>query len=174
MDVSFGIAGEDETFDTLEELHAHCWNKKTTLEKIRCHIRRRYYWWLRNPIRDARRSVKFAYQRVFRGWDDQSMWGLNTRLSKTLGEQLIEMSEIAHGCPPYYGSSSEAPGAPHFLPDVSDEVFERWKNDLRKHGEALLAYSREDGETLEEEVALYGPAQEAMHWVAENLGSLWD
>jgi hypothetical protein len=158
VDVSFGIAGEDETFDTLEELHAHCWNKKTTLEKMKLQIRRRYLWWFRNPIHDTHCAVKWAWQRVFRGWDDHAISNLDCHLGETLGAQLVKLAEEGH-----------------VWPGEEWGTVEQWDTDLKRHGEALLAYcGLWEVETRGEEEVLVKAAQEAMHWVAENLGSLWD
>lgn len=125
---------------------------------------------VRNPYRDARCAVRWAYQRVTRGWDDLAMWSVKDSLSKTLGEQLVEMANISHGYPPFYPDQPGLGGPQTFLPDRGDEVHERWMSDLREHGEALLAYSRDEDDDL----ATYGAAQDALRWVADNLGDLWD
>lgn len=168
--MSFGIAGEPERFDTLEELMAHSWNKKSLGEKTWCQIRRRYYWWFRNPIRDAHCNVKWAWQRVFRGWDDRAGWDAGHHMSKTFGEVMLKMSETAHGFPDEHPSVHAVvlPGEGEDSPE-----FAQWKADLKKHGDALLAYSKSDSLGDDWDTA-FEAARESMHWVADNLGSLWD
>lgn len=110
----------------------------------------------RDRIRRAPKQVRWAWQRVFRGWDDYSTWSLDVHLSRTLGQQLVAMADIAHGHPEVNGW---------------DYTFETWTADLRRHGGALQLYSEgwvDDWETTGE------PAQAALHWVAEHLGALWD
>lgn len=118
------------------------------------------FWMLRVLKRktgEARRHVRWAYQRVVRGWDDRAVWAVDDHLSKTLGEQLVTMSEIAHGYP---GESYP---------------FEQWTSDLKRHGEALKAYHNLNYDVHGDEwIAIYDPAREALRWVADNLASLWD
>lgn len=120
-------------------------------------------WCRRHPIRyaancalrqarGASREVRWAYQRVVRGWDDRALWSLDYHLAKTLGAQLIELSRIAHGYP-------------------SDQTYEQWTAVLAQHGQALKAYADDD---LTHCDTTYPPAKVALVWVAENLGSLWD
>lgn len=132
---------------------------------------------VRDKIRDVPRQIRWARQRVFRGWDDRAVWSLDNHVAETLGAQLILMAEIAHGYPPGYGSITPRTEDSQFIPDEpdGDETFNRWAGDLRKHGEALLAYQKSQydvyGDAWE---ALYQPAREALVWVADNFGSLWD
>lgn len=116
------------------------------------------YYRLRDKKREAPRQVRWAYQRVTRGWDDRAVWSLDTHLSLVLGQQLIKMADIAHG-----------------YPGTEGWTFERWTTELRTHGEALLAYSNQWHETsLDDWEAIYQPARVALLWVADNLSSLWD
>lgn len=67
------------------------------------------------------------------------------------------MSEIAHGYP-----------GPEYPVDS-------WTADLKRHGEALLTYQHKQYDVYGDDWdAIYEPAREALRWVADNLGSLWD
>lgn len=105
-----------------------------------------------HKVRIAPSRVRWAWQRVVRGWDDRSVHSLDVYLALTLGEQLIELAEHGHGYP-------------------GDYPYERWTRDLHRHGEALICYSEGWFDTWE---TVYEPAREALVWVADNLGSLWD
>ncbi len=138
-----------------------------TLEEMLEDSRSRLSWWerlvyatwypARRRFTGARLAVYHAHQRVVRGWDDSAVWSVDSHLSRSLGQQLVVMSEIAHGHP-------------------VDYPFDRWVADLKTHGAALLTYQREHYDTHDQEAwdALYGPAQDALRWVADNLASLWD
>jgi hypothetical protein len=117
-----------------------------------------WMWWaLRRRGTDTKLAIRWARQRVVRGWDDRAVWSLGHHLAKTLGEQLVTLSEGAHGYP-----GDKYP-------------YDRWTADLKRHGEALLAYHCGQFEAVGEQWdALYEPAREALVWVAENLGTLWD
>lgn len=131
-------------------------------EKRRAHPHyyraRDVYWRWHRRVTTFPRRLKWAHQRVVRGWDDTSLWRLDGWLAKTLGAQLVEMSEIAHGYPD------------------DDYPYERWVADLRKHGEALQHYAEFDFlESPDQwDADVYPAARDALRWVADNLGSLWD
>lgn len=107
---------------------------------------------VRDKVCNAPRQVKWAYQRVTRGWDDRAVWSLDAHLARTLGQQLVRMGEIAYGHPEGY---------PH----------ERWTADLKTHGQALTLYSEGWVDRWE---STGQPAQQAVRWVADNLAALWD
>lgn len=114
---------------------------------------------VRYTPKNTYRGIKFAWQRVVRGWDDRSTWCLHAHLGKTLGGQLVHMADTTHSYP----------GRPPY------DTFEKWEVDLRKHGTALLTYEEHDFDTEGEEwTAMFVPAQEALRWVADNLADLWD
>lgn len=152
-----------ETFD-IDDVMAELDRKRTNKGLVGL-----WYWTgyafyrLRDKKRDIPRQIKWAYQRVVRGWDDQSVWSLDSHLTNILGQQLVKMSEIAHGWPSSQGF----------------ETFEEWVEALKTHGEALLTYQEKqysafgflDGDEWD---AIYQPARTALIWVADNLGGLWD
>lgn len=113
---------------------------------------------VRNGPRQLRRQVRWAKQRLFRGWDDRAVWSLDTHLAGTLGAQLIQMADIAHG-----------------YPDVDGFTYETWTAALRLHGQSLVTYSEKwDWQGTQEWNAIYTPAQYALRWVADNFAALWD
>lgn len=101
---------------------------------------------------EAPQQIRWGYQRVVRGWDDRATWSLDTHLGRTLGAQLTALAD-GHGCPDGYGQV-------------------RWEADLKRHGQALLGYGEDKFDI--DDTPLYGSAQDALRWVADNLGSLWD
>ena len=53
----------------------------------------------KEAIRLLRRDVKFAWQRLTRGWDDSETWNLDTRLSEMILPRLKRFKEIARTYP---------------------------------------------------------------------------
>jgi hypothetical protein len=94
---------------------------------------------------------------------------LHSTLARWLGERLIHLGEHTKGTPYAYWMKFST-GENTF---DEDAAFAAWKADLTTNGKALLAYV-EDVETLPEDVETLPAAQEAMRWVADNLGFLWD
>lgn len=114
---------------------------------------------VRHTPKNTYRGIKFAWQRVVRGWDDSSTWCLHSHLGRTLGGQLVYMADNTHSFP----------GRPPY------DTFELWQRDLRKHGTALLTYEEQELDAEGDEwMALFVPAQEALRWVADFLPYLWD
>lgn len=159
---------EGQEFETIEEMLAEYRRNMTRRERIRSFVRGRLSR-VFGPLRRLPRRTRWAHQRVVRGWDDTTLWRLDGWLAKTLGAQLVTMAEIAHGVPSLY----LAEGYDWQNPDPDDAAYKRWVADLRRNGEALLALARVD--TFGDEWdAAYAAAQDALRWVADNLGSLWD
>jgi hypothetical protein len=123
------------------------------------------FWSVKRHIRDWRYEVKYAWQRVFRGWDDRAGFSTGHYLAKNLGEQLVSMSENAHGWPGV------------------GWTYDEWVSALKANGEALRAFWRLDDEEVERgdyedwqvhHEATVKAAQDALRWVADNLETLWD
>jgi hypothetical protein len=115
--------------------------------------RRRARTIMRSP-RTVRNQFRWARQRLRDGWDDRALWAIYIHLTRTLGDQLVAMS----------------------LNTSSQLVTQRqWKADLMKHGISLQMYAEyaDDYFGLEYE-GLALVAKEALYWVGDNLGSLWD
>lgn len=105
-------------------------------------------------------------QKIKHKWRYRQTWStpigkdcisLDTSLCRWLGERLVFMSDHANS----------------FDPSVDD--IDAWKRLLYGYGHDLLAWTQHwDCETAEDERAVYERAQVALHWVADNLGTLWD
>lgn len=156
--MTFGNS-EGDSFATFEALMEDYRLNRPLRQKITDCVHLPFCWYVRNPYRTATLAVRHAWQRVVRGWDDRALWSLDDHVAKTLGGQLVAMARSAHSYP-------------------GDEVyssFDQWRADLVKHGEALLVYQVKHYEVYGDEWdAIYGPAQEALRWVAEHFAALWD
>lgn len=135
-------------------------------------------WWFdiaqtlnQSPTQRAVTTVWGWYQRAARGWSDSDAWNLDVHLSKTLGDQLNYLADIAHGWP----ASEEYP------------TMESWTNALRENAALLLAYvddkvgewtGEDDGLTFKERLAreddLAAGAKRAYLWIGANFQALWD
>lgn len=100
--------------------------------------------------------AKCAVQRLVRGWDDRAVWSLDHHLTGTLGRQLLALA--AHG--------KTVPSG--YNPDGAT-----WARDLTDAGQALLRYSHAIA-IADPTPATIEAAQDALHWVADNLPTLWD
>jgi len=129
-------------------------------------------------------AIKRDTQRARRGWADRDTYGLDQHLCGVLGAMLVHLAQ--EGCG--YPGTEEFP-----TPEL-------WNQALQENGQALLSYStgrdeellnkwhalaisreadEEDREVAfdqmqADDAARYANAQQALHWVADHLGSLWD
>ena len=99
----------------------------------------------------VRLLLETAFARARRGWAPQDTWSLDGHLCRTPGAMLDHLAEHTHGWP----QGREYP------------EFADWQDALRIRAVALLAYEADDELTI-------APAQDALHWVADNLPALWD
>jgi hypothetical protein len=129
------------------------------------HVIGRHPWWVgtarflaQNPLSKVFNEIRWAYQRVARGWDDRAIWSVDSHLAETLGAQLIALAEIAHGSP----ISEEFP------------TYEDWTAALKENGKKLLAWGTHYEADYNAEKELLRDAKEALTWVTAHLESLWD
>ncbi len=133
-------------------------------------FRTRAYWFVRrwshrvwDAPSDTYYSIKYAYQRVTRGWDDRAVWSIDWWLDDKMPAMLRKLKEDKHGTP-----MSMFDGLPTENDDGythSDETFaiaeERWNAILDKMIAAFEASRRMQNMTYEEELGeypLYRPA----------------
>lgn len=107
----------------------------------------------------AWRHAAGSLQRSRRGWSDDDVWGLRWHLCESLGTALLHLAS----------NGVSYPGRGEY----NDP--EAWRRDLRAHGTALRSHAGSGNDPAEEDVeARLAAAQEALHWVADNLGDLYD
>ena len=58
-------------------------------------------------INDWKFEIKWAWQRVFRGYDDRLTWDLHSYISDYLPKLIREMKKMAHGYPSSHTGKSE-------------------------------------------------------------------
>lgn len=120
--------------------------------------------WLRHRVAPvpgkATRMTKDSLQRARRGWSDNDVWMLKFHLTGSLGAALLFLADNGFSYP---GNDK--------YPDGTS-----WRRDLRAHGQALKEYTYAS-ELVDEEIedtSRLEAAQDALRWVADNLGDLWD
>jgi hypothetical protein len=124
------------------------------------------------------RQTKWAWQRVFRGWDDRAAWSYNDWFLKYTPEILEEMKKNLHGYP---GGFVDTFG--------QDKAFEAWKQVLtdmiegfelaRKVDEDMLIYKEDVSEEIlknfeEGEVVSGASVNKAFEYLSKYIHNLWD
>lgn len=150
-------------------------------------------WWVRPTqmiagfsLQERHRLKRSRRQRARRGWSDADAWNLDTNLCRTLSEQLAHLAHNGHGWP---GEHSEWPtpqawqsellrhsaslGRYHNDPEVDDAV-NRWYELYVTREADPAAEAAASQHHIELERRNTEGAKASLHWVADNLESLWD
>lgn len=102
--------------------------------------------------------MRWARQRVVRGWDERAYWSTDSWLAEHLGQILLYAAENAHGYPSDYPDGGVG-----------------WRADMHKHGQALINYNKYQYDWGNSTRSFYvEDGQRAMYWVANNFSHLWD
>jgi len=171
----------------LSKEHNLGWDEYATQAATRRRLTPTPAWWALasfvagRPVRRLAGPVRATTQRAGRGWADRDTWGLDGYLCTTLAGALNHMAEVAHGWP---GN------------DAYPE-FEDWTAALRKAAAGLNGWANHDDSPAADAAAAafevgdaeftvasdansaddttrLAAAQDALHWVADNLPHLWD
>jgi len=108
-------------------------------------------WTLTHPwelVEDGWREARWAWQRVFRGWDDRVCWGVNYHLADVIPQWMRQMQEVAHGFPAtlYDESPTGIATSVMSLPENPDEDpnMKVWKDILEEIAVGFEAYRETD------------------------------
>jgi hypothetical protein len=125
------------------------------------------YW--TTAIRHILHRPKLAWGRMRQGYNYADVWGFDTYLARVIAGGLRELAESPHATPMM--GSGYYPADINVFTGISEEIQTRvetaWREDLREAARKLDMY-------VEDEWANHELGKEAMMWVAENFGSLWD
>lgn len=121
------------------------------------------------PIFNLFNEAKWFIQRGRRGWSDRDVWSLDHYLSFILSTALLHFADITHGhpCRSYN---------PDLLPDPCKgcECELKWDKELRENAKKFHLLYEDNWETAEELKRLDAARKEALEWLAEWYGHLWD
>lgn len=136
-------------------------------------IRKRY--WPREIInpRNWTRNIRYRHQRAERGWSDRDTWGGGEYLASVAAGILnyLELEQNPIDWEFYFKENYTGTNGYHTLTEVAEdiELYMWWEE---------YGYADEyDDLDIDDHIAinqqLYSQLQNAMHFVAENIGHLW-
>lgn len=153
--------------EIIEELTAE---RKTLKWKIKYYLRK-----LPEPIRKIKkypRKIKFAYQRVTRGFSDKDAWNGDMYLASQIAGIAEWLVENGHGVPLSYA----------YQPDFNDPIeamAERRDAEYRKHIAVFREYAN-NGHAFDQEWkdelggVLDNELEDSLQWFAKHFLELWD
>ena len=123
-------------------------------------------------IKKFPRKIKFAYQRVTRGFSDQDAWNGDMYLASQIAGIAEWLVENGHGVPMSYA----------YQPDLNDSVeimAERRNTEYCKHIAVFREYAKNGpafDQEWEEELGgvLDKDLDESLQWFAKHFVELWD
>ena len=157
--------------NTLSEIMEEFEKERKTLRwKVKYYLRK-----LPNPIRKIKkypRSIKFAYQRVTRGFSDRDAWNGDIYLAGQIAGISEWLVQNSHGIPASYA----------YQPDFNDPVeimAERRDADYRKYIAVFREYAK-NGHAFDQEWkdelggVLDSEIDDSLQWFAKHFLELWD
>lgn len=140
------------------------------------------YYVLTHPweiLRYWKRQTKFAWQRVFRGWDDRAVWSLNYHLAEIIPPILKKLKEDKVGIPMFCFEGIEETTFENGSIGYTDENMEiaekRWNAILDEMITGFERYNTlSDVSSYEEEREEYKKVERALELLKLHFESLWD
>lgn len=128
----------------------------------------------RNKIWDIKTSIRHAWQRLLRGWDDSVVWSIDYYLAKMLPIWLKELKRKSRGAPISYFPQNK------LMEDMTDDdnnmARKKWFADLDIIIAGFTAYKRiqdMDYDMVGEEDRLLAEFNTGMRKLAEIFETLW-
>ena len=118
-------------------------------------------------------EFKYAWQRVFRGWDDRVIWSVDIYLTEKIPVWLKEIQNDKIGTPIGF---FENPEKIEFSEDEHNVAKENWNKELQIMIDGFMASKKIqecDWNTREEEKELIQTFEKGMKSFTDNYFSLW-
>jgi hypothetical protein len=127
------------------------------------------------------RQCKYAWQRVFRGWDDRVVWSIDNYLAKSIPQWIRALKENQIGYPMSMHKEEDFIDAGYSLETTEDsdkEAIKKWDNILNQIAEGFEAYTKIDDESLypgkEGYEELLEKYEIGFKLLKEHFSDLWD
>lgn len=140
----------------------------------------RAYYILQKPwkiLHYYKKEIEYAYQRVFRGWDDKAVWSLDHYLAKIIPQILKKLKEDKEGTPMEFfnGLPYEDENTYSYSEESIKIADERWNAVL---DEMILGFERYnklwETSSYEEEREGYKKVERALELLKLHFENLWD
>lgn len=108
-------------------------------------------------VRNGCKHIKFAYQRITRGYSDLDWWSVDHFIAETLPPMLRKLAK-GYSVPMRFVTED----------DTAD--IDAMSEEYNKYADYLEGWLKEDGWNAEDNER----AKEALHWFADHFGEFWD
>jgi len=130
-------------------------------------------------VAEAGRRIKWAWQRVFRGWDDRVIWSIDYYLAEMIPFWILELKKNKRGVPTIMFSKDDYTGENY---EVSDEVIEKRSGEYNEILDNIIAgfvcykkmHDMEYKHKSAEWIACDEIFDRGLDLFKEYFGTLWD
>jgi hypothetical protein len=125
------------------------------------------------------RHAKWAWQRVFRGWDDRVTWSLDSYLSEMIPQWLEHLKATSSGVPMDFYEEKDWTNPSSEITETEMELaVKKFNSTLDEMSEGFLAYKRIQEESLwtnnPEYEGLNNKFNKGMELFVKYFSDLWD
>ena len=125
-------------------------------------------------IKGCINEVRWAWQRIFRGWDDRVVWGIDTYLAEMIPQWMRKLKEDKHGFPALmFGDNNwNKFSNDHFFPGTEETAVRRYELILDTIIEGFETYAKAERyrRTPEDDRKI----DNAMKFFVEYFPTFWD
>lgn len=122
-------------------------------------------------------EIKYAWQRVFRGWDDRAIWSIDYYLAELIPQLVLRLKEVTHGVPFAMFEEDDWDEEEFSYKDGRMEIAsKRWDKVLEEIADGFIYYKENiyDSFGLEEVEEVQEKLNKSMNLLKEHYMSLWD
>jgi hypothetical protein len=126
------------------------------------------------------RNIRWAWQRVFRGWDDRISWSVDYYLAKNLPLWIKQLKEDGHGIPTVMWEDSDFDKNNNYAttPESDKKAEEKWDNILDQIILGFETYQQMQDEVIWENNPKYFEMnkkfENGFDLLKKYFGNLWD
>ncbi len=123
-------------------------------------------------LQDPRQEIKWAWQRVWRGWDNVAVWSIDLYLAQLIPELIKQLNELERGVPIAMFEDDDWDDENYrYKPGATERAALRWEGILNEIIEGFEEYAKL---SLVEGGALRNKKfQRAFILFQEYFGNLW-
>jgi hypothetical protein len=139
------------------------------------------YYVLMHPweiLRYWKRQTKYAWQRVFRGWDDRVIWSIDYHMGVVIPQWLRTLKVEQHGVPMSMFEGLEEETLENGAIGYNDENMkiaeERWNKILDEIADGFEAYNKIDELSIDEREGAFERFNEVFDLFKKYYRDLWD
>ena len=129
------------------------------------------------PIQECIRQIKWAWQRVFKGYDDRATWSIDSYLSVLISKLVLELKENNIGIPyKMYKGMTPVDECCNYSEEDNKTASDKWQEVLSKISKGFKGYTEIDTADYNspEEILLEAQFSEGFELFRKHFPDLWD